>query len=209
MKARLYDYGDDPLSGSDDVKYRYSVQLRNNDDSPWYNAFVADDYESAHEFLKNKFKEIQKSEDDAIIPLLESNFNIIDVETDTNGLISNYFKKQSAMSDNYKLLGAFNGIDEEIVLYKYRIYPEYANGQYVIAHWEYGSAVPGRVESDLTAEKVFLRLGIGPDQLIEDSGIQKGRDEEAISAAEEEKQEEQEQIEENEQSSIISRHHAR
>lgn len=209
MKARLYDYGDDPLSGPGDVKYRYSVQFRNNDDSPWYNAMVTNEYETADEFLKNKFKEIQKNEDDAIIPLLDSNFNIIDVETDTNGLISDYFNKQRAMSDNFKLLGVFNGIDEIMVLYKYRIYPEYANGQYMIAHWNYGSSTPGRIEADLTADRVFNRLGIGPDQLDEESEAQKEKDEEAIAAAEEEEREEQEQIEENEQSSIIPRHRAR
>ena len=79
----------------------------------------------------------------------------------------------------------------------------------MIAHWNYGSSTPGRIEADLTADRVFNRLGIGPDQLDEDSEAQKEKDEEAIAAAEEEEREEQEQIEENEQSSIIPRHRAR
>lgn len=197
MNARLANFENSPLVGAGNLKYKYAVQLRDNSVSPWYNEFVTNDYDEAASYLQKVFEDIKKSEDDAIVPLLESNLNIIDAETDTTEAIQRYFKDQRAIQDSYKLLGIFCGDGEVLALSKNRIYSEYSNGQYNLAHWNYGSEYPGRVEDALTAAKVFEKLGISYEQLESE----KAEDEEI-----EEEQEEQEQIEENEQESGILRH---
>lgn len=201
MNARLANFENSPLVGAGNLKYKYAVQLRDNSVSPWYNEFVTNDYDEAASYLQKVFEDIKKSEDDAIVPLLESNLNIIDAETDSTEAIQRYFKDQRAIQDSYKLLGIFCGDGEVLALSKNRIYSEYSNGQYNLAHWNYGSEYPGKVEDALTASKVFEKLGISSDQFQQQQENERAEDDEI-----EEEQKEQEQIEENEQESGILRH---